>query len=120
MNRINTIRAKLINLKLLIIDEISMVGTKILHRVHQRLVQITGVNQPFGGISVIVVGDLHQLPPVGDRKVFVPFSNPNNNNFGKLFGPVSYLWEKFQFFELTKVMRQKDGADFINALRNLL
>lgn len=75
----NTIRVKLVNLKLLIIDEISMVGTKILHWLHQRLIQITVRNLPFGGISVIVVGDLHQLPPVGDKKVFVPFSNPNNN-----------------------------------------
>lgn len=116
----NTIRALLAHLKILIIDEISMVGTKILYWLHQRLVQITGRNLPFGGISVIVVGDLHQLPPVGDRQVFQPFKKPNNNNFGKLLGPVSTLWENFQYFELTEVMRQKDDVEFVNALNHLV
>lgn len=115
----NTIRALLKHLKLLIIDEISMVGTKILHWVHQRLVQITGRNEPFGGISVLVVGDLNQLPPVGDQKVFLPFGNPNNNPIGKLLGPVSKLWEPFQYYELAQVMRQKDDVQFVNALNNL-
>lgn len=84
------------------------------------MVQITGRNQPFGGISELVVGDLHQLPPVGDRKVFKPLKNPNNNAIGALLGPVSELWENFKYFELTEVMRQKDDADFVNALNNLV
>lgn len=99
----NTIRAQLVNVKLLIIDEISMVGAKNFHYVHQRLIQITGRNEPFGGISVLVVGDLHQLPPVCDQKVFKPMKNPNNNPIGKLFGPISQLWEIFEYFELTQV-----------------
>lgn len=115
----NTIRTSLIHLELLIIDEISMVGSKILTWVHHRLVEIFGRNEPFGGISVIVVGDLHQLPPVGDRKVFQPFDSPNNNRIGKLLGPVSPLWSVFEYFPLTQVMRQKDDVDFVNALNHL-
>ena len=68
----------------------------------------------------MVVGDLHQLPPVGEGKVFKPFGNPNNNPIGNLLGPVSVLWENFEYFELTEVMRQKDDAAFINALNNLV
>jgi len=116
----NTIRSQLVHLKLLIIDEISMVGTKIFHYVNQRLIQITGQNLPFGGVNVIVVGDLHQLPPVGDQKVFKPLQKPNNNPIGKLFGPVSQLWENFEYFQLTEVMRQKDDAAFVDALNNLV
>ena len=66
----NTIREKLINLKLLIIDEISMVGSMLLKRVDIRLRQIMGENEDFGGIDVITVGDLKQLPPVFDSPVF--------------------------------------------------
>ena len=53
----NTIREKLFNIKLLIIDEISMVGSTLFSRVDSRLRQIMGVNTPFGGISVLIVGD---------------------------------------------------------------
>lgn len=116
----NTIRSQLVNLKLIIIDEISMCGAKVLHWVNQRLIQITGRNEHFGGISVIVVGDLHQLPPVGDQKCFKPFENPNNNPIGKLLDSVSILWQNFQYFELTEVMRQKDDLNFVNALNRLV
>lgn len=97
-----------------------MTGSKTLHWVHQRLVQITGRNEPFGGISVIVVGDLHHFPPVGDKRVFMPYTKSNNEHFANFLGPVSSLWENFEYFELTKVMRQKDDADFIHALNNLV
>lgn len=115
----NSIRVQLIGLKLLIIDEISMVGTRLLYWIHQRLVQICGRNEPFGGICVIVVGDLNQLAPIRDSKVFVPFKNPNNISLGKLIGPISPLWEHFEYFELSEIMRQRDEAEFIEALNHL-
>lgn len=77
--------------------------------------QVRGVNEPFEGISVIVVGDLNQLPSVMDWPVFQP---PKINELS-IFVKVSVLWRLFKFFELTQVMRQKDEADFINALNNL-
>ena len=66
----NTIREKLSDVKLIIIDEISMVGSALFTRVDTRLRQIKGVNLPFGGISIICVGDLYQLPPVMDTHIF--------------------------------------------------
>ena len=56
----------LAELKLIIIDEISMVGADMLYKIHMRLTEIfkTPVTVPFGGISIILVGDLLQLPPV--------------------------------------------------------
>ena len=60
----NTLAAKLANLKVLIIDEISMVGQHVLNMVDERLQQIMGNDKPFGGVSVVAVGDFHQLPPV--------------------------------------------------------
>lgn len=67
----NTIRIELNDVKLIIIDEISMVDNLILNQVNARLTQVTGCSLPFGGISIIVVGDLNQLPPVSGKPVFI-------------------------------------------------
>ena len=66
----NTIRENFQSVKLLIIDEISMVGSNMLARIDTRLRQIFGVNKSFGGISVVLVGYLYQLPPVMDRPIY--------------------------------------------------
>ena len=58
------------NLKLLIIDEISMVGSSVFHKRDKRLRFIFKTNKSFGGISVICFGDFIQLKPVGDRYIF--------------------------------------------------
>lgn len=110
----NTIRAQLRDLKVLIIDEISMVGARTLDRVNQRLIQIMGKNESFGGISVIFVGDLNQLPPVFDKAVY---DAPEDDDLKFLAGPV--LFDEFRYFELTQIMRQKDEKDFIEALNNI-
>ncbi|OXU17424.1 hypothetical protein TSAR_004864 [Trichomalopsis sarcophagae] len=51
------------------VDEISMVGS-MLRRIDTRLRQIFGINKSFGGISVILVGDLYQLLSVMDRPIY--------------------------------------------------
>ena len=88
----NTLRSKLCCLKVIIIDEISMVGSKILSQVNNRLKAIMDNSLDFGGVSIICVGDFHQLRPVKDGYVFqIPTSSANN--YDGLIGP--YLWEKF-------------------------
>ena len=113
-DRLNTIRAKLRNLKVLFIDEISMVGSGMFNFLNLRLQQIMGSKEPFGGITVITVGDLFQLKPVFDRWIF---ENPNTS-YGSLG---SNLWaDFFALFELTDIMRQKDDklfAELLNRLR---
>ena len=53
------------DLKVLIIDEISMVNNGIFGNVDKRLRAIKGKDHiPFGGVTVLVVGDLFQLPPI--------------------------------------------------------
>ena len=108
---LNRVRSRMYGMKFLIIDEISMVGASLFEKVHLRLQQIFQSNEPFGGISVIVVGDFHQLSPVCDRFVFLP--NPQN--------PYAYiagnpLWKPFQYYKLTEIMRQKDDAVFAEVL----
>jgi len=48
-----------------IIDEISMVSTVMLAKISERLSQIKGNKEPFGGLDMILVGDFLQLRPVG-------------------------------------------------------
>jgi ATP-dependent DNA helicase PIF1 len=52
------------NLRVLIIEEVSMVENQFLERLNRLIQRILLSNAPFGGIQVILVGDFHQLPPV--------------------------------------------------------
>lgn len=52
------------NIKCLIIDEISMVRPDLLDNVADILRHARGDKDPFGGVKLIMVGDLFQLPPV--------------------------------------------------------
>lgn len=59
------------NVDLIIIDEISMVRADVLDAIDQTLRAFRDRSQPFGGVQVVIVGDLFQLPPVltdQDRK----------------------------------------------------
>ena len=108
-DRANTIRSKLSKLKLLIIDEISMVGADMLYHIHRRLDEITNrtnTDQYFGGVSILAVGDLYQLQPIGQDYVFgLP-----HDNYARLCGS---LWQQeFEMLELTQSMRQKDDILF--------
>ena len=65
-DELNTFRIKYRQLKVVIIDEISMMGTRTLNFIDTRLQQLTGTRAPFGGLSIIAVGDLYQLKSVCD------------------------------------------------------
>ena len=108
----NRIGVKLRELQLLIIDEISMVGFTMFQQVDARLQQIMRSKQPFGGISVLVLGDFNQLRPVGDKYIF-----QFNNSYNALVD--NPLWSLFQLFELTEIMRQKEDKLFAAALGNI-
>ena len=69
-DRLNTIRARLSKLRVIFIDEISMVGSGMFNFLNLRLKQIMGTDKPFGRISLVTVGDLFQLKPVFDKWIF--------------------------------------------------
>ncbi|KAL6455400.1 hypothetical protein MHYP_G00361440 [Metynnis hypsauchen] len=108
-DKINSLRSKLGNLQILIIDEISMVDHKLLAYVHGRLRQIkqAGDYSPFGKVSIIAVGDFYQLGPVKGKLLYTEHAGVN-------------LWQDhFSLAELTDIMRQKDTefAELLNRLR---
>ena len=107
------LRLSLSELKLLIIDEISMVSNNRLLHIHQRLKEIFGTSNSkiFAGISIIAVGDLHQLPPIQQKPIFCRYSNDVHN--------LSHPWHEFKMIELVEIMRQKDDQSFIELLNRL-
>ena len=60
------------NCQMLAIDEKSMVSTLRLHQIDQRLRQAKPekAKEPFGGISILLMGDFAQLPPVMEKALF--------------------------------------------------
>ena len=68
-DELNIFRIKYRHLQVVIIDEISMVGSRTLSFIEARLQQLTGTKAGFRGLSVISVGDLYKLKPVGDKLI---------------------------------------------------
>ena len=94
------LREKLSNIKLIIIDEISIVSSEIFFQLNQRLIEIFGCgsNKPFARIPMILCGDLYQLSPFRGKPIHM--SNQSVKGYITLD-----FWEMFQFAELTEVMR---------------
>ena len=87
-----------------------MVGSGMFNFLDLRLQQIIGTKEPFGGLSIITVGDLFQLKPVFDHWIF---ENPNQG-YNAL---ATNLWQQyFQMFELSQVMQQREYKDFAQIL----
>ena len=110
---LNPLRVELQDLQILVIDEVSMVYKRLLYYIHERLVQIKKKQMPFGGISVLAVGDFYQLPPVKQSK-----SERLYNDNGAY--PVDYWKEYFSVVVLKEIMRQKDDvlfAEILNVVR---
>lgn len=99
--------------KVLVIDEISMVNANLLDAVDRFLRLNRGNSAPFGGVSVVMVGDLFQLPPVvpsTTRDLFsAEYSSP------KFFAAHCIESSPFEAFELTKAFRQVD-QEFVDLL----
>ena len=91
-----------------------MVSSMSLYQVNQRLNGIFRYSDqlPFAGMSVIVCGDLYQLPPVRGL--------PEYTSTTSIKGLLTLdLWHKFKMAELTEVMRQRDDYQFINILNKI-
>ena len=99
---------------MLIIDEVSMVGSNMLLEIHKRLQQIKGRagDVTFGGVSILAVADLYRLPPVGQALLFHPVSE----SYAQVYGSGSLWVNEFQMIELTEVMRQRGDSAFSELL----
>ena len=105
----------------LVIDEVSMVRADLMDCV-ETFLRMNGPHpgRPFGGLQMIFIGDLYQLPPVVasvDREVFTHRYESPYFFSSRAFADPAF---DMDFIELEKIYRQTDG-DFIallNAIRN--
>ena len=110
---LSSIRSNFHGVEWVLIDEFSMVGKRMLQFLHQRLQEIRSNQQPFGGMNIILVGDLHQLQPVKDGWIFEDLGGP----YGALAPNI--FKENFKLFELEEIMRQREDKTFAEALNRL-
>ena len=86
-------RRKFADIRYIIIDEISMISCQNFAYIHKRLCEIKDTtNDPsilFGGLSILVLGDLFQLKPVHGSFIFDTRK------------PESHLWQNFDVAILT-------------------
>lgn len=68
---LHTFRVAFRNVKCVVVDEVSMLSSDNLSAIDLRLKQITQrLDEPFGGLDVVMCGDLQQLPPVRANEVY--------------------------------------------------
>ena len=107
--KVNILRS----LDLLVIDEISMVRADLLDSVDDVLRRYRDRHKPFGGVQLLMIGDLQQLSPVvkeQDQQLLSPYYD----HF-YFFGSHALAQAGYVTVELTKVYRQSN-AEFLNLL----
>jgi len=106
-------------ISLLIIDEVSMVRGDIIDAIDKFLRKNRGIQEPFGGVQVLLIGDLFQLPPVVNKRDYnalqiLGYESPY------FFSAKAFEHSQMVYQELTKIFRQSDASfiDLLNRVRN--
>jgi hypothetical protein len=112
--KLNIIRT----LELLIIDEISMVRADLMDAIDMTLRRYRRSSRPFGGVQLLLIGDVHQLSPVvtESERTYMQRVYPTPYFFAsKALQRMNYVT-----IELTTVYRQQDAAfvDLLNHVRD--
>ena len=107
-------RRKLLeNLKVIIIDEYSMLPSDMIYLIDLRLKEITQRKTvPFGGVAVFLFGDILQLKPVKARYAF---EEPKCESYW-LSHAADSLWEKFDVVMLNTNHRQGEDRKYADVL----
>lgn len=117
--RINKSKLELIrHLQLLIIDEVSMVRADLMDHIDVELRRIRRNSKPFGGVQLLMIGDLQQLPPIahgGEDELLRQYYKTLY-----FFSSSALKSMKYSCIELKNVYRQTDRhfIDILNHVRN--
>ena len=110
--KINLIRS----LDLLIIDEISMVRADVLDAIDSVLRRVRRSQKPFGGVQLLMIGDVHQLAPVAKTEEWEVLSPYYDTPY--FFGSQVLKKAPYVCVELEHIYRQHDN-DFITLLNKV-
>ena len=104
-------------IRMLIIDEISMVRSDLFEMMNQICQKALGNSKPFGGIPLVLVGDLFQLPPIVSDDAVLEYLK---KEYGGFYFFDSHVIQKeiryVRLFELTKSYRQGNDPEFVRIL----
>ncbi len=104
------------SLDLLVIDEISMVRADLLDAVDATLRRHRLSSEPFGGVQLLMIGDLHQLSPVAKQEEWRLLQNYYDSVY--FFSSRALEQTKLVTIELKRIYRQSDGR-FIKILNQV-
>lgn len=110
--KINIIRS----LDLLVIDEISMVRADMLDAIDEVLRRYKDRSQPFGGVQLLMIGDLQQLAPIAKEEEWKLLREYYNTVF--FFGSRALQKTEYVGITLQHIYRQQDNT-FINILNGI-
>lgn len=109
-------RKLIASLDLLIIDEISMVRSDLLDAIDSILRRFRDRYKPFGGVQLLMIGDLQQLTPVvtpDDERMLKPYYDTPYFFGSKALSEIDYVT-----IQLEKVYRQQDDT-FLSLLNHI-
>ena len=115
---LRTLQDNLEDVQLIIIDEKSFIGCRMIYDLNVRLQQIKCKEEPFGGISMVLLGDFKQLAPVNDLPLYLPstaqmtsFQQMGHAVYSECFQDVIFLEENH---------RQANDPQFQGIIENFL
>lgn len=105
-------------LQLLVIDEVSMLRADVLDAMNMMLQNVRRNHLPFGGVQVLFIGDLWQLPPVVRQEEWHTLKNYYQGMY--FFNAHVMMNNQPIYIELKKIYRQADERflDILNRFRN--
>lgn len=104
-------------LELLVIDEVSMLRADTLDAIDVRLKYAKNIwDRPFGGVQVLFIGDLFQLPPIVKDEQRAMLQRYYQNAY--FYHSIALRQSGLVYIELEKIFRQQEGS-FIEILNNL-
>ena len=103
-------------LELLVIDEVSMLRADMLDAIDDILKSVRRDMRPFGGLQILFIGDLYQLPPVVKQQEWTLMQEKYASPF--FFDATVMREVQLLQIELKKIYRQSDSV-FINLLNNI-
>ena len=106
-------------LKLVIIDEVSMLSSLNLAYIHLRLEELFGGSNWFGSMNIMFVGDLLQLPPVNGLPVFCRLTNKAISSKLGCLGSINIWKDNVTYDELTINERQKSDPTYSKVLNEI-
>lgn len=104
------------SLDLLIIDEISMVRSDVLDGIDATLRRYRNPNKAFGGVQVLMIGDLHQLSPVAGESEWNLLKQYYSSPY--FFGSNAFQQSNNVNIQLKRIYRQQDDK-FISLLNKV-